>query len=151
MHRCPHPTRLHQDCPHVDFESLKSDAAISRLSVCRPHSAIEQASCATGIGRPRAIENSFRAACSHCILYPVSLTSYARVCTSLVTHTPRAARISGRGRRYSLLVQPQTLFYRPDPTPPDFILQTLPSSFLARWASCWVRRMGSSLASLKPR
>ena len=48
---------LWQDCPHVSgFDSLKSDDAISRLSVCRPHSAIEQASFTGGVGRIRAVK-----------------------------------------------------------------------------------------------
>ena len=71
---------LWQDCPHVDFDALKTDAAISRLSVCRPYSAIEQASCATGIGRSRALENPFSTSCPHRILSPIAcLPSHTRM------------------------------------------------------------------------
>jgi hypothetical protein len=72
---------LWQDCPHVDFDALKTDAAISRLSVCRPYSAIEQASCATGIGRSRALENPFSTSCPHRILFPLPVSHRIRVCT----------------------------------------------------------------------
>ena len=48
---------LWQDCPHVaGFDALKSDDAISRLSVCRPYSAIEQAGCVGGVGRTSGFE-----------------------------------------------------------------------------------------------
>ena len=48
----PHPEpQLWQDCPHVPFDQLKSTEAQSRLSVCRPHSGLEEASCATGVPR----------------------------------------------------------------------------------------------------
>ena len=39
----PNPIwQLWQDCPYVPFDDLKSDASQSRLSVCRPHSALEE-------------------------------------------------------------------------------------------------------------
>ena len=48
----PHPEpQLWQDCPYVPFEELKSSEAQSRLSVCRPHSNLEPASCAKGPAR----------------------------------------------------------------------------------------------------
>ena len=46
----PEP-QLWQDCPYVPFEELKSSESQSRLSVCRPHSGLEEASCATGVPR----------------------------------------------------------------------------------------------------
>ena len=49
---CPKPThRLWQDAPHVPFHMLKSVEAQSRLSVCRPHCALEEAGCADGVPR----------------------------------------------------------------------------------------------------
>ena len=48
----PHPEpQLWQDCPYLPFDQLKSTEAQSRLSVCRPHSGLEEASCATGVPR----------------------------------------------------------------------------------------------------
>ena len=56
---------LWQDCPQVrGFDVLKTDDAISRLSVCRPYSAIEQANCAGGISRTRVYPTS--TLCSEC-------------------------------------------------------------------------------------
>ena len=46
----PEP-QLWNDCPYVPFAELKSSEAQSRLSVCRPHSGLEEASCATGVPR----------------------------------------------------------------------------------------------------
>ena len=46
----PEP-QLWQDCPYVPFDKLKSTVAQSRLSVCRPFSGLEQASCAGGVPR----------------------------------------------------------------------------------------------------
>ena len=46
----PEP-QLWQDCPYVPFDKLHSTEAQSRLSVCRPHSGLEEASCATGTPR----------------------------------------------------------------------------------------------------
>eukprot|EP00973_Karenia_brevis_P075832 10535964-Karenia_brevis.AAC.1 len=47
---CPTPVpQLWQDVPHVPFDELKSAEAQSRLSVCRPHSSLEPASCADGV------------------------------------------------------------------------------------------------------
>ena len=43
--------QLFQDCPHVPFDKLKSNEAQARLSVCRPHSGLEPASCADGVPR----------------------------------------------------------------------------------------------------
>ena len=43
--------QLWQDCPYVPFEELKSEDAQSRLSVCRPHSSLEPASCFDGVPR----------------------------------------------------------------------------------------------------
>ena len=44
-------SKLWQDCPYLPFDKLKSTEAQSRLSVCRPHSGLEEASCATGVPR----------------------------------------------------------------------------------------------------
>jgi len=52
---CPEP-QLWQDCPYVPFDELKSTEAQSRLSVCRPHSNLEPASCAKG--PPRYAHNT---------------------------------------------------------------------------------------------
>lgn len=43
--------QLWQDCPHVPFDKLKSNEAQARLTVCRPHSGLEPASCADGVPR----------------------------------------------------------------------------------------------------
>ena len=43
--------QLWQDCPHVPFDALKSAEAQSRLSVCKPHCGLEQASCHEGVPR----------------------------------------------------------------------------------------------------
>ena len=48
--------QLWQDCPYVPFDELKSPEAQSRLSVCRPHSNLEPASCAKG--PPRYAHNT---------------------------------------------------------------------------------------------
>ncbi len=44
-------SQLWQDCPYVPFEDLVSAEAQARLSVCRPHSSLEEASCSTGVPR----------------------------------------------------------------------------------------------------
>ena len=44
-------SQLWQDCPYVPFDKLKSTESQSRLSVCRPFSALEPASCAGGVPR----------------------------------------------------------------------------------------------------
>ena len=43
--------QLWQDCPYVSFKELKSEDAQARLSVCRPHSSLEPASCLDGVPR----------------------------------------------------------------------------------------------------
>lgn len=43
--------QLWQDCPHVPFAKLVSTEAQARLSVCRPHCSLEEASCANGVPR----------------------------------------------------------------------------------------------------
>eukprot|EP00973_Karenia_brevis_P096384 12431531-Karenia_brevis.AAC.1 len=43
--------QLWQDCPYVPFDELKSNEAQARLSVCRPVSGLEPASCVNGIPR----------------------------------------------------------------------------------------------------
>ena len=42
---------LWQDCPYVPFNKLASPESQARLSVCRPHSSIEEASCVSGAPR----------------------------------------------------------------------------------------------------
>ena len=41
--------RLWQDCPHVPFSLLKSDAAQARLSVCQPISGLQEQSVIGGV------------------------------------------------------------------------------------------------------
>ena len=43
--------QLWQDCPYVPFGELISNEAQARLSVCRPHSGLEEASCVGGVPR----------------------------------------------------------------------------------------------------
>ena len=66
---------LWQDCPYIPFEKLQSTEAISRLSVCRPHSGLEPASCAGGV--PRYAHNTggviFRRWASHQIASTLGL------------------------------------------------------------------------------
>jgi hypothetical protein len=42
---------LWQDCPYVPFEELNSTESQARLSACRPHTSLEEASCVGGIPR----------------------------------------------------------------------------------------------------
>ena len=46
----PQPdSRLWQDCPHVPFSQLKSDAAQARLSVCQPISGLQEQNVVGGV------------------------------------------------------------------------------------------------------
>ena len=42
---------LFQDAPHLPFSKLRSVASQARLSVCRPHSALEEPNVRSGVGR----------------------------------------------------------------------------------------------------
>ena len=55
----PNP-QLWQDCPYVPFAKLKSSDAQARLSVCRPHSSLEEASCCNGVPRYAHITGDVR-------------------------------------------------------------------------------------------
>ena len=46
------------DCPYVPFNKLASPESQARLSVCRPHSSLEEASCASGVPRYSHITGS---------------------------------------------------------------------------------------------
>ena len=49
---------LWQDCPYVPFNKLVSAESQARLSVCRPHSSLEEASSASGVPRYSHITGS---------------------------------------------------------------------------------------------
>ena len=50
--------QLWQDCPMVPFDELRSAESQARLSVCRPHCSLEEASCADGVPRYAHITGS---------------------------------------------------------------------------------------------
>ena len=55
----PQPnTQLFQDCPWVPFHDLVSAEAQARLSVCRPHGSLEEASSTSGVPRYSHITGS---------------------------------------------------------------------------------------------
>ena len=49
---------LRQDCPYVPFNKLVSAESQARLSVCRPHSSLEEASSTSGVPRYSHITGS---------------------------------------------------------------------------------------------
>ena len=49
---------LWQDCPYVPFNKLVSAESQARLSVCRPHSSLEEASSTSGVPRYSHITGS---------------------------------------------------------------------------------------------
>ena len=91
---------LWQDCPIAPFDTLKSDEAISRLSVCRPHSALEQANCHGGIGRTSVCSKMNNSPSLICVrdFDPAYRRLKIFFGNILVTHTLLGTLIIGEGR-----------------------------------------------------